>query len=131
MKQIIGLFGATALVAVNAFAMDVVATGTMMKHDDKMMATSTKMMDKMADKMEHKMMLTDEEAAKITGLSGKEKVMALQNMLIEKGLLKVKKGSKLGFYGPATRAAHMKMKAEMMKMMHDDKMNTASSTMPH
>ena len=49
MKQLSGILVATALVAVNAFAMDsaatttmtatgtVMATGTMMKHDDSMM----------------------------------------------------------------------------------------------
>ena len=85
----------------------------------------------MADKMEHKMMLTDEEAAKITGLSGKEKVAALQAMLVEKGYLKLPKGAKMGTYGMMTKKAHMKMKLAMMKMMHDEKMKTASSTMTH
>ncbi len=152
MKQTTGLLLATALVAVNAFAMEmsatgttmVSATGTMMK-DDHMMATGTKMMehmdkkmDKMVEKMEDKKMLTEAEALKINSLSGKAKIEALQLMLIEKGYLKVPKGTKLGFYGAMTKKAHLKMKGMMMKMdakmmkddkmMHEDKMMGTSST---
>jgi hypothetical protein len=76
---------------------DKMATGTMMKmHDDKMMMPEEMMM-------------------KINKNSPKEDVVKLQEMLIKKGHLKLKKGTKLGNFGPATTAALLKHKKMMMK----------------
>ena len=118
MKQInklsAGFVVMTVMGAVSVFAMDSMATGTMMK-DDKMMATGTKMM--MHD--DDKMMLSDDMMMKIDKKSSKADIKKLQEMLIKKGHLKLAKGAKLGFFGPATMKAYEAHKKIMMK---DDKM---------
>ena len=117
--------------AVSVFAMDTMATGTMM-HEDKMMTASGTMMTsatgtakviKMMDQMDDGLMM------KIDKNSSKEEIMKLQEMLIKKGHLKIKKGARLGFFGPATMKALEMHKKMSMKMMHDDKMMMATGTM--
>lgn len=111
---------------VSVFAMDIMTD----KMDDKMMmkdkmATGTMMKD---DKMmADKMMMSDDMMMKITKKSGSSEISKLQQHLIEKGFLKVRAGTKLGYYGPLTINAFKKYEASMMamkkdSMMKDDKM---------
>jgi hypothetical protein len=126
----------TVMGTVSVFAMDAMATSTMMKHDDKMMdnmATGTMMKDKMMDKMENKMMkkemMSEMMAMKVTKRSSKEEVIQLQEMLISKGFLKVRAGTKLGYYGPLTVSAYSKYTAKMKMEGTDKMMGTGTDTM--
>jgi murein L,D-transpeptidase YcbB/YkuD len=73
----------------SSFAMEVMATGTMMKKDDTMMKGDT-------------MMKKDLMSARQTEISD------LQNLLIEKGYLVIPAGVAKGTFGPKTRAALIK-----------------------
>ena len=142
MNKIITTLGAAAIAISLTSAMemtsttsmitkDMIATTTMMK-DDKMM--DIKMMDKkMDDKMMDGKMKMTEEAMKIEMMyestnskSKKADIEKLQMMLIEKGYLKMPKGSTKGYYGNLTKKAVMKYKAAKMmmkdEMKKDDKM---------
>ena len=127
-----GLVVVSMMGAVSVFAMDQMSTGTMMNasgtmmmHEDKMMmsATGTAKISKMMDQMDDGLMM------KINKKSSKEEIMKLQEMLIKKGYLKIKKGTRLGFFGPSTMKAFEMHKNMSMKMMKDDKMMMATGTM--
>jgi hypothetical protein len=122
-KTILGL-GLATLITSSSFAMEMMATDTMMKHDD-MKASGTMMMDK---KMDDKMMIKDTmtkciDAKKAT----RAEVRKFQR---ENGI------SATGFVGKMTKAKLTKMNcgkdAMMMKKdgaMMDDKMMKATDTM--
>lgn len=87
----------TILLGTQAFAMDMMATDTMMK-----------------DKMKTESIMTKEEMLKINKYSEKMDIIALQEVLRDKGYLKIPAGVKLGFYGKLTSAAHTKMNKNWM-----------------
>jgi uncharacterized surface protein with fasciclin (FAS1) repeats len=102
-----------ASITVSAFAMDMKATGTMMKKDEMVKAV----------------MSADVDYAKITSHSTKAEITKLQKMLVEKGHLKMPKGVAYGRYGKLTKAAVAKH-AGMMKgatMAKKDIIDTAVS----
>lgn len=79
--------------------------------------------------------MTDAQYMKIGSWSGKVKIEALQDMLIEKGYLKLPETAKKGKYGSLTMKAHLKWKADMKKMKKDammekkeDKMKMSTSS---
>ncbi len=125
----------TIMGTVSVFAMDpmadkmmkdTMATGTMMKDDKMMMKDKGTLMPEVG-------MMTSDMMMKITKKSKRDEVAKLQQHLIDKGFLKVRAGTKLGYYGPLTTAAYAKYMASMKmedKMMKDDKMmGTGTDTM--
>ncbi len=140
MNKIITTLGAAALAITLTSAMEMTPTTTMMRDEMKKdtMASVTMMKDdKMMDKkMDDKMKMT-EEAMKMEMMyestnskSKKADIEKLQMMLIEKGYLKMPKGSTKGYYGNLTKKAVMKYKAAKMMMKDEMKKDTmASGTM--
>lgn len=91
----------TTLVAGSSFAMEVIATGTMMKKDDVMMKGEMMKDDKMMKG--DTMMKKDDVMMKKAAMS--TEVSDLQTILIEKGYLVIPAGVAKGTFGPKTRAA--------------------------
>jgi uncharacterized surface protein with fasciclin (FAS1) repeats len=118
-KLAVGIVLAASITG-SAFAMDMAATGTMMKKDEMVKGETMMMKDKM---------MSDTDYSKINHKSGKSEIVKLQKMLVEKGHLKMPKGVAYGFYGKATRAAvakHAGMTKDM-PMAKKDIVDTAVS----
>ncbi len=117
MKKTIFGFGLITLITTSAFAMDMMATGTMMdKMEDKMMKKEV-MMDKMEDKMMKKdMMMKCLDLKKSTR-------MEIKKFQKENGI------TSTGFIGKLTKAKLAKMNCgQMMKEMKDT-MNSTGTMM--
>lgn len=126
-----GLVVVSVLGTISVFAMDTMsASGTMMNSDKMMTATGTMMhVDNMMTAT-NTMMMSDDMMMKITNKSPKTDVAKLQQFLMDKGFLKLIKGTKLGFFGPATKNALKKYgSSKMMMKNHDDKMMSTTTMM--
>lgn len=110
------MLGISLLAVSPSFAMDTMKDDKMMK--DKT-ATGTMMMDDKMKMNDEKMMMIA-KIMKITRTSPRSDVALLQQFLIDEGYLKLRKGTRLGFYGPLTITAFKKY--EENKMMEKEKM---------